>query len=398
MSNDTMNEKYSKLIKTNYPNFKFLANWDHEAWKPLGDYLRKVVVKSYEKGNAELRSELPDLIHDLEYFFYAGIKKGFFMKNNKFNIEVLERLNKEVDSIGYLPPEYENVFGHSSGKTIQVRRKSKPYHNYAGLNSKEVRRLYLYHELGHKILDIYQNEAIFDFGENFESVTALKGKKEKLVNHPQFLVAGTLAIEECLTQELGENFAFYVAGKPRPSFHTKTDLECQIRTNHDFYCIFEQPVINLGKTLNACADKEDNDVLTVMIKKALSGNFLKELINEYNKKDNGSVETYKDLMDILYSTGILCAKKYANFGQMESIIPKYDDRAYAKSKDIKDVLNDIEKKTKKHFTTNKNSELNRMLSDRTPLTKPRNRGINETDEAYNEYLRNFYNNGYRGIR
>ena len=398
---------YDELITKHYPGFKLRI----KPGTRLCNYVQKVMVNSYEKGNEELRRELPSLIRDLENFFYAGIEKGYFLtKDNKFNEQIIDRLEKRLDSIGHLPPEYEKkVFGHASGKTIQIRRESIPYYNYAGLNSKEVRRMYLYHELGHKILNIFQNDEIFEFVNTFEEKTSLKGEKVELSDHCQFVNVGTLTIEECLTQELGESLAFHVAKKSRPEYTYKEDLGHNIRTNHNYYCIFQQPVIDLGKTLKDCENKDDSEVLKEMIQKALTGNFIKELILEYDKKDNGSVSAYQCLHDIFWLMGIICTKKYDEFGQGKSITPKDDDLKYARQIKIEAVLKLLQKKISNVKTykdisneelerTRKNIEINGMFKEEKQINKPRNRRINETDESYERYLMEFYNKGNSSVR
>ena len=398
---------YDELITKHYPGFKLRI----KPGTRLCNYVQKIMVNSYERGNEELRQELPSLIRDVEDFFRAGIEKGYFLtKDNKFNEQIIDRLERRVDSIGHLPPEYEKkVFGHGNGKTIQIRRESIPYHSYAGLNSKEVRRMYLYHELGHKILNIFQNNEIFEFVNTFEEKTALKGEKIKLEDHCQFVNAGTLTIEECLTQELGESLAFHVAKKKRPDYTYKEDLGQNIRTNHSYYCIFQQPVIDLGKTLKYCGNKDDSDILKEMIKKALTGNFVKELILEYDKKDNGSVSSYQCLHDIFWLMGIICTKKYDEFGQSKSIVPNADDLKYAQQIKTEAVLQLFQKKisTVKAYKDisneeserlRRNSEINDMLKEKNQVNKPRNRRINETDESYETYLKEFYNNGNSSVR
>lgn len=78
-----------------------------------------------------------------------------------------------------MPKEIEGVNGRSNRakKKVEIRRKSKPYHSYYNLSPVEVRRLYLYHELGHNILNIYDNSVLIDFCETYLDIMTKKEKK-----------------------------------------------------------------------------------------------------------------------------------------------------------------------------------------------------------------------------
>lgn len=95
---------FDEFIKDNYPNFNYIYDWEHNpSTRMISSYLKTVMINTYNSGGEEIRKELPDLIHDLEYFFYYGIKKGFFTKNNIFNEKIINRLKKKCTRLDICP-------------------------------------------------------------------------------------------------------------------------------------------------------------------------------------------------------------------------------------------------------------------------------------------------------
>ena len=61
---------FDDFLNSKYPNFKYIYDWEHHpSTRIVSSYLKTVMVNSYNSSGEELRKELPDLIHDLEYFF-----------------------------------------------------------------------------------------------------------------------------------------------------------------------------------------------------------------------------------------------------------------------------------------------------------------------------------------
>ena len=396
---------FEDFLNSKYPNFKFIYDWEyHPSTRIVSSYLKSAMINSYNSGGEELRKELPDLIHDLEYFFYYGIKNGFFMKDNRFNEEIINRLRKKCLKIGYLPKELEGINGRSNRakKAVEIRRKSIPYHSYYNLSPAEVRRLYLYHELGHNILNIYDNSVLIDFCKTYSDIMAKKGKKGEIIDEEELIYLGALAIEDCLTQELAEVLAFAAAKKTRPKdLVQKTELGVTFYSNHDYYGIYQEPVFIFGLTLKGCGNVNNiNAVLGKMIIRALRYDFIDDLISEYNLKENGSAQAYKDLMNMLRFLGNLCAKKYMSFGQiyasktiMEEVNRVDTKKIIAAIKVLSDRNRDISPYPSSGFPkmnlNQKNKELSNMLSENR-IVKPRERKPYESDEEYLKYLEEFY--------
>lgn len=61
---------FDDFLNSKYPNFKYIYDWErYPSTRIVSSHLKDVMVNSYNSSGEELRKELPDLIHDLEYFF-----------------------------------------------------------------------------------------------------------------------------------------------------------------------------------------------------------------------------------------------------------------------------------------------------------------------------------------
>lgn len=303
---------FSDFIKDYYPNFKFNYNWN--ALPEIEDYLIRLMYNSFTNTN-NVRIQLPELIHDVETFFASGLFTGIFNSSNLSKIlQELKDKDNGFRIIEFLPKELSGIFGNSIENKIQINQNMTRHPNSPSLTPQEIRRLYMFHEMGHKILNILSNDkTINDFIDTIDVILQSKGLTNVDLNYKYFVKEGFWMIEECLTQELAEYLIYYSSNKKRPNFENRVDLGCQISTNHDYYGIFQTPTINLGKTIRGCskANSTNEEVLLNMIKKALNSNFDLELISEYNQ---GSAELYYDLFLTLRTMGFIKYQKYASFG------------------------------------------------------------------------------------
>lgn len=314
--NNIINSYFHEFLGDNYPNFKFLFDW--ENFSQIEDYLIRLMFHSFS-NSTQVRTQLPDLIHDVELFFAAGLSSKIFNNNNLPSIlHNLKDAKNGFRIIEFLPPELAGVFGHSIQNRIQINDNMTRHGNSPALTAEEIRRLYMFHEMGHKILNILSQENVInDFTNTIDSVLQSKGLTNVDLNYRNYVREGFWMLEDCLTQELAEYLTYYSANKQRPSFTNRRDLNCIVSTNHDYYGIFQTPTINLGKTIRGCSNGITNEgILENMIKKALNSNFDLELISEYNQ---GNGQLYYDLFLTLRAMGMLKVKKYASFGVGNSI-------------------------------------------------------------------------------
>lgn len=338
---------FSDFINDYYPNFKFKYNWS--ILPEIEDYLIRLMYNSFSNSN-NVKSQLPELIHDVEMFFASGLLSGIFNDSNLLNIlQELKDKNNGFQIIEFLPKELSGVFGNSIENKIQINQNMTRHPNSPNLTPQEIRRMYMFHEMGHKILNILSNEkTINDFTDTIDDILQSKGLTNVDLNYKYFVKEGFWMIEECLAQELAEYLTYYSSNKKRPNFESRVDLGCQISSNLDYYGIFQMPTINLGKTIRGCSNEKSTseEILLNMIKKALNSNFDIELIYEYNQ---GSAELYYDLFLTLRTMGFIKYQKYASFGF--GIPLKIN---------VQSCLDAIEKITKKNrdYLTEEFSEIN----------------------------------------
>ncbi len=308
---------FNEFINKEYPNFRFKFDWKN--FPKIKIYLIRLMYTSFAHSY-DIRNQLPEIIHDVEIFFATCFATGIITRQNLSRI--LKRLIDKDNGFRiaeFLPSELSGVFGNSIGNRIQINRRMTRHSNSPDLSAAEIRRLYMFHEMGHKILNILANEEVINFFTNtIASTLASKGLEGADLHYKEFIKEGFWMIEECLAQELAEYLTYYSANKERPEFTTRRDLDCVILSNLDFYGIFQMPTIKLGRTIRGCAkpSSTNEEILLNMIRKALNTNFNLELISEYNQ---GDANLYHDLFLTLRAMGMIKVMKYASFGIGSSI-------------------------------------------------------------------------------
>lgn len=336
-------------ILSKYPGFNFKYDW--KKYPEIQDYLLRLMASSMVNAlankNNELYRRLPELINDVEEFFESGIKAKIFDEKNIYSIlDRLKDANKGFRVIEFLPPEYSGVYGISLNERIYINSNSTRHKNSPSLTSDEIRRLYIFHEMGHKVLNISkQEEVINDYINTFEKILSIKGMSmsQKGKDKGKELVKeGFLMIEESLTQELAEYLTYFSANKKRPHYRKDRDLGCDIVTNHDYYGIFQMPTVSLGETIMKDSNnKTAEEILLNTIKLSINSNFILELVSQYS---HGNGQLYYDLYSILTYMGAVKINKYASFGNGSPIT--FDmGKALKEIREIttknRDVLQDI---------------------------------------------------------
>ena len=309
----------------NYSNFHdFRFKYDWRNYPEIEDYLLRLMYCSYAR-NKDIRSNLVELIHDVEDFFYQSIKKRYITENNLDRImNSLKDKTYGFRTIDSLPEK--GLYGKSIGDTIQINLNMEAHANSPTLTPRETTKMYMFHEIGHKIMNISKN---FDETDKYlktvEEILKSKGISNPDTSYKETIYHGFLMIEEALVQELAEQLTYRSANKKRPTYVSRIDIAnrqggefevLEVPTNLDFYGLFQEPTIEFGKTLRGCygAYSTRESILTRMIIKALSSDFTKEVIKEYYEGDG---RLYQDLFLTLRAMGILKIQKYATFGQGE---------------------------------------------------------------------------------
>lgn len=309
-SPDIINVTFNNFINLKYLNFKFNYNWVN--FPEIEDYIKRLMYNSYI-SNVNIRRELPLIIHDVEDFFASGFRTGLFNKNNINGIlNDLKDKNDGFLSVEYLPDKYKGCYGASIGNKIFINDSFCFHPNSPNLNNNELRKLYMFHEMGHKIININsRTDVINNYKNTIDNILQSNGLFGKDTKFKDLIDSGFWMIEESLVQELAEYLTYSSVKKNRPCFSNKYDLGCLVSTNHDYYGIFQKPTVQLGRTLRGCACgvEDDNQVAINMIKRALNSNFDSELISEYYE---AGIDAYYNLFLILRLMGIIRKNKYAS--------------------------------------------------------------------------------------
>lgn len=152
----------------------------------IKNYIQRLEKSSENNPNIddEFKKQIPGLIHDVEDFFITGIESRLFTEDI-IEKRILPSFEENFTKIEPLPIG-SGLYGDSKGNSIQI--KATPFHCAANLTSKETRKLYMFHEMGHKILNVgdhsYTNEQDLkftnDYLETVEKIISSKGRRFKM--------------------------------------------------------------------------------------------------------------------------------------------------------------------------------------------------------------------------
>lgn len=119
---------------------------------------------------------------------------------------------------------------------------------------------------------------------------------------------------------MAEYLAYTTCGKTRPEPTMRKLYDVNVYTNFDCYGPFQNVAANFGRTIQDCnaPGSSDCQVLQKMIKKALTTDFIEEVIDEYKKRD---AKSYRDLYESLKLMGMLKSWQYTIFDQRRESLP-----------------------------------------------------------------------------
>jgi hypothetical protein len=305
---------------SHYNNFRFKYDW--KEYPEIEDYLLRLMYCSFAR-NKDIRNDLQELIHDVEDFFYQSISQNYINKSNIDNVlSILKDKNSGLRAIEPLPEK--GLYGKSVGDIIQINLNMTKHPNSPQLTPRELTKLYMFHEIGHKVLKVASNYvAIENYLDTLEEILKSKGVNNPDTYYKYTVYHGFLMIEECLVQELAEQLTYRSSNKKRMPYNQRIEIAsiqgeeyevCEVPTNLDFYGIFQMPTIEFGKTLRGCYNSSSTNerILSRMIMKALNSDFPEEVFREYYE-GNGTL--YQDLFSTLRAMGMIKIQKYATFGQ-----------------------------------------------------------------------------------
>jgi len=311
MNEDELNYNFNEYILEGYPDFNFTYDWSNYSFIEI--YLKKLMLKSMavNSNDSLFLNNLDKYIHDVEDFFAVGLYTDIFTDSNI--MDVVDNLNENVHSIKHLPLDYCGCYGRSSDDGIEINTHFSRHFNSPDLSSDEIRKLYMFHELGHNILGLTNDTQIVEYCDRFRDVLVSKGEYSIYDISKEMVYGGFWLLEEALTQELAETLVYARSGKLRPVMREDNELGINFKTNFDYYGIFQSVAIMLGNTMRGIGEySDDPNILRDMLKRAMNGNFVNELIAEYN---DGGANLYNDLGIVLQNMGNILNEKYGTFAK-----------------------------------------------------------------------------------
>ena len=198
------------------------------------------------------------------------------------------------------------------------------------LTAKDRTRMYVGHELGHIVNSYWVDSA----------------KARLCIDDSSYVASGISLLDESITQNIAEDFAYCFAGKSRPQMNLRKNLPRDghylfdgeyYKSNYDFYGELQEPAIMFAKTLRGIGSIDNPEkALEKLCDRSFSHDFFSDIFREY--VHDGREE---DLIELLQNMGIIKDASYALFGigEVEDIIASKNakDRVVALSKSLRDT-------------------------------------------------------------
>ena len=276
-------------------------------------YLNRLLSKSTDYfanqfNNGELEGTNSEYVTMLESIF--NIEEYLYYNKNNSNFYNILKSLENINVVSVLPKNNRGIYGQAivDENVLLISPVLKPSRT---LTKQERTRLYLAHELGHYINNEWMKTVIDDLNNRLRN-----GKLEE--SQAQTIYNGFALLDESITQNRAEEFAYNMANKPRPSMRDEIRQNQYgealfdgnaYRTNYDYYGEFQIPTVMFGRTLRGIGKlQNDTEVLNVLSQRALNPNFANRIIQEYSK--NGQLPK---LFPLLESMGTIKSASYYLF-------------------------------------------------------------------------------------
>lgn len=289
---------------------KYNLKYDFGVWNErIKRYLQRVLDNSTDYfAQQHSKGEVRDVNHEYVSMleFISNIEEYlFYNKNNSNFYSILTALEK-INVISVLPPNDRGVYGYTipSSNNIFVNPNLSASRT---LTSKERTRLYVAHELGHYVNDEWMKSV----------ATFLDGKVrsgEMSQGEAELFSEGFSLLDEAITQNRAEDFAYAFARKSRPPMRRCAKARLfdgeAYQANFDFYGELQTPAIMFGRTLRGIGKiGNDKDALGELCNRATNPNFAKRIIEEYTR--DGQLQ---NLVPMVGYMGIIKNASYCMFG------------------------------------------------------------------------------------
>jgi len=268
---------------------------------------------SYTRNEAEIVN-IEKYINYLEDYI-LGLQQIGFM--NSENEDFILSQIAQINVIRSLPPQNRGIYGATTAdNSIYL---NPDLHGNGILSNEERIRLYTFHELGHLVHGMYQDD-IQKYVESMSRKYSLSQRNRK------YLEMGFDLIDEACVQETAENLAYKYARKQRPQFRQYSPKNrnngknlygnFNVLSNFDYYVELEAPAVMLTKTMRGIGtNQKDRNLGTLMsqlAQRSFNPDFIKDLSREF--LEDGYE---RDLVLIMHRMGIIKDASYGMFGMAE---------------------------------------------------------------------------------
>ena len=296
--------RYTFWDEENFPGFKNALADLYE--RSMNNYLiREEHDKKDQRRDLECIYNVFPLI---EYYYVSLIKLGYVDKKNYTNI--LKQL-KSIECISVLKPGL--LRGVTLGKKISINPEPKPL---GDLDSQDMNKLVVFHELGHIICESYLNEASLLCDKLYNNSRIRSELNRYGIKSKNDLINGLVLLEDVLVEEAAEDVLYRDKGKLRPDFYYyKSDKfpGIKYRSNYSLYTIFQELGLKFFRCFNFIDCIGETTVSGVLKKSVIKG-FNSNFINNIDDEISIDIDTLSDFALMLGCLGKIKNASYADFG------------------------------------------------------------------------------------
>ena len=271
-------------------------------------YDQQIIDNIIDHKDSE-KKVMQECIKDVEDFLYY-----YYQSSPDNYANILNLIINNVKTVACLPKNKRGIYGEAQAdkKIIYINPNLSASQS---LSSLERTKLYVAHELGH----IINNEWMKSCEKSLSDYC-----QQGIIDNEsaQLMYEGFSMLNESITQNRAEDFVYSNAKKRRPDRKYYRNMALfngeSYLTNYDYYGELQSPTILFARTLRGIGQNDDdNEVLQIISKRALSPDFYDNILKEYIS-DNQLLNFIKLAMLM----GCLKKASYAKFGHDDSSFSK----------------------------------------------------------------------------
>ncbi len=280
---------------------KIINYYIEDLYKDSVSFYKNNFGDVHPTGTRDLdEAKIVDFIGYIEdYLFYI-----YKVYNESF-LDVFTALSQKLKYVSVLAPENRGLFGAFFENNLLLEV-SPVLSGSRNLSADERTRLYVAHELGHISNSYWVNDA----------------KCRMKADSDSYVMRGIDLLDEAITQNIAEDFAYCFADKHRPVPTLKINLPRNghyifngetYKSNYDFYGELQEPTIMFARTLRGIGSiNDDSKAMDELCNRSFSHDFFEMIVKEYIHDDR-----LEELLELLQNMGVIKAASYALFGMGE---------------------------------------------------------------------------------